>query len=91
MTIHHEKPAGFTHGLNFSQLLSVLVDDARLAKSARTKAGLRVVWVGEEGDSTTRDRYAGPEKLGGVWIQVFLIVKTWALRKSEGQTTYRRF
>jgi len=92
VTINCYAPVGFTHGLNFSQLLPILMDGSRLAKSARTKDGLSGAWVAKEGDFRTCDRYAGPELLSrrnDCWIQVFLIGQTWDLKSPKKHPTYR--
>ena len=39
VVVNQTAPVGFTHGCNFSQALSVLLDGARLSRSVRTKTG----------------------------------------------------
>ena len=91
VVVNQTAPVGFTHGCNFSQALSVLLDGARLSRSVRTKGGLKGAWVAREGDFETCDRYAGPERLlgdHGPWIQAFFVGKTWDLR-NPGHPNYR--
>ena len=86
------EPTGFTHGLNFSQLLPILSNDARLAKSSRTKGHLVGAWVTEENDFKSCEPYAGPEKPFGAegdWAQAFLIGTTWDLMKAGKPRSYR--
>ena len=89
--VNQKAPVGFTHGLNFSQVLSVLLDGARLSRSVRTKHDLKGAWVAKEDDFETCDPYAGPERLlgdHGPWIQAFFIGQTWDL-KTPNHKTYR--
>ena len=91
VVVNQQAPVGFTHGLNFSQVLSVLLDGARLSRSVRTKHGLKGAWVAKEDDFETCDPYAGPERLlgdHGPWIQAFFVGQTWDLR-NPGHPKYR--
>ena len=92
MYVNQTAPVGFTHGLNFSQVLSVLLDGARLSRSVRTKNGLKGAWVAKEDDFETCDPYAGPERLlgdHGPWIQAFFVGQTWDLRSPRNHPRYR--
>ena len=83
------EPCGFTHGLHPSQVLCVLTDGARLARSNRTKGSLKGAWVGGADDYETCDYYAGPERpvgANGAWIQAFLIGQTWDLKNPQHKT-----
>ena len=77
-----------------SSLLPLLTGGARLASSSRTKASLVGAWVAKEGDFVTCDAYAGPEVAmvdddGALWVQAFVIGKTWDLKTPAGHKTYR--
>ncbi|CAK0852268.1 unnamed protein product [Prorocentrum cordatum] len=77
-----------------SSLLALLINGARLVSSSRTKASLAGAWVAKESDFATCDAYAGPEIAmvdddGPLWVQAFVIGKTWDLKTPAGHKTYR--
>ncbi|CAK0879908.1 unnamed protein product [Prorocentrum cordatum] len=99
--VNQGTPQGFVHGLNYpmgtaadSSLLPLLIGGARLASSSRTKAGLAGAWVAKEGDFATCDAYAGPEVAmvdddGPLWVQAFVVGRTWDLKTPARHKTYR--
>ena len=87
--VNQTSPVGFTHGAHFSTLLPLLTDGAHLSKAVRTKGPLAGAWVAQEGDFETCDLYAGPEQLGGEWVQIFLVGRTWDLKTAKGHKTYK--
>jgi len=89
ITSTHEYSVGFVHGTHLSTILSILMDDGRLSVARRPKDHLVGAWVAEESDFNTCYDYAGPEQICGVFVQAFLVGKTFDLKVPKGKTTYR--
>ena len=85
--INQAKPVEFTHGLHFSQVFLILLNDARLSKAVRGKDRLSGAWVARENDFRTCDQYSGPERLQGQWIQAFMTGLTLDLKSPNKSTS----
>jgi hypothetical protein len=89
VSVNQMTPVQFVHGINYSHLLPIILNDGRLCKSARTKDGLIGAWVAKAGDFATAEAYAGPERICGEWIQVLMVGTTWDLKSPHRHKKFR--
>jgi hypothetical protein len=87
-------PQEFVHGIQYSALLSLLIDGAKLKRSRRTKKHFKGAWVAKKDDFQTCDQYAAPELAlcdakGPLLVQTFVLGRTLDLRTPVGDKWYR--